>query len=251
MCFEQPVQVSTCWEAGGRTDLIERLTALSECCLATVPDITAPEDFTDVGFPAGVPERCEIAWARRENGALYVNTAGGDPDEWQLIFDPNAASARLPGEIIDYAGTSEPPGWLLCDGRAVSRETYSTLFVVIGTNYGVGDGSTTFNLPDLRGRVSVGKDDMGGIAANRVTGGDVMGANGGAEDHLLVTAQIPSHSHQNQTRPSGSGTNRFPITNDGQGTGTATVAFNSGNTGGSGTHNNMQPYQIVNKLIKI
>jgi hypothetical protein len=62
-----------------------------------------------------------------------------------------------PGMVAAYAGSSAPSGWLLCDGTAVSRTTYSALFAAIGTSYGAGDGSTTFNLPDLRGRVPVGK----------------------------------------------------------------------------------------------
>ena len=84
---------------------------------------------------------------------------------------------------------------------AVSRATYSDLFAAIGTTYGAGDGSTTFNLPDLRGRVAAGRDDMGGSAANRITNGGsgivgtTLGAAGGAETHTLTTAQIPSHSH--------------------------------------------------------
>lgn len=60
--------------------------------------------------------------------------------------------------VSDFAGTSAPTGWLLCDGTAVSRTTYAALFAVISTVYGVGDGSTTFNLPDGRGRVNVQKN---------------------------------------------------------------------------------------------
>ena len=75
------------------------------------------------------------------------------------------------GAILAYSGASAPTGWVLCDGAAISRTTYATLFANIGTNFGAGDGSTTFNVPDLRGRVLVGKDDMGGVAASRVTSG--------------------------------------------------------------------------------
>lgn len=72
------------------------------------------------------------------------------------------------GLISPFAGNFAPDGWLLCDGTAVSRATYSSLFTAISTMYGPGDGATTFNLPDLRGRVAAGKDNMGGIAANRL-----------------------------------------------------------------------------------
>jgi hypothetical protein len=73
------------------------------------------------------------------------------------------------GTQVPYAGATAPSGWLLCYGQAVSRTTYALLFAVIGIAYGAGDGSTTFNLPDKRGRASIGADNMGGSAANRVT----------------------------------------------------------------------------------
>jgi len=76
------------------------------------------------------------------------------------------------GTLIDYAGTVEPSGWLLCDGRAVSRTDYASLFASIGTAYGTGDGSTTFNIPDFRGRFARYMDNMGTAqgAASRDTG---------------------------------------------------------------------------------
>lgn len=91
------------------------------------------------------------------------------------------------GVIFDYAGPTAPQGYLLCFGQVVSRTTYAALFAVLGTQYGAGDGSSTFGLPDLRGRSVSGKDDMGGSAANRVTAGisgiagSTLGAVGGSE----------------------------------------------------------------------
>ncbi|HYL49486.1 MAG TPA: tail fiber protein, partial [Stellaceae bacterium] len=105
------------------------------------------------------------------------------------------------GVVVPFAGASAPSGWLLCYGQAVSRTTYATLFATIGTTFGSGDGSTTFNLPDLRGRAAFGVDNMGGAAANRVTSGgsgingSALGAVGGAETVTLTQAQMPSHSH--------------------------------------------------------
>ena len=99
---------------------------------------------------------------------------------------------------MPYAGSSAPTGYLLCDGAAISRSTYSTLFGLLATTYGSGDGSSTFNIPDLRGRVIAGQDDMGGASANRLTGltggvdGDVLGGSGGAETHTLSTAEMPA-----------------------------------------------------------
>ena len=101
------------------------------------------------------------------------------------------------GTILAFAGSSAPAGHILCDGIAVSRTTYSALFGVIGTTYGAGDGSTTFNPPDLRGRALFGVDNMGGTAANRVTSavsgitGTTLGAVGGDQhaqaDTITVT----------------------------------------------------------------
>jgi microcystin-dependent protein len=105
------------------------------------------------------------------------------------------------GTIIPYGGSSAPSGFLLCDGSAVSRTTYSTLFGVISTTFGSGDGSTTFNVPDLRGRVVAGKDNMGGSAASRLTGttmspdGNTLGATGGEQTHTLTTGELASHTH--------------------------------------------------------
>ena len=109
--------------------------------------------------------------------------------------------ALLPaGVIFPDGGTSAPSGYLLCYGQDVSRTTYSALFTAIGTSYGVGDGSTTFTIPDLRGRVAAGKDDMGGSSANRLTdaddgiNGDTLGDTGGGETQTLVTGNLPAHT---------------------------------------------------------
>jgi microcystin-dependent protein len=88
------------------------------------------------------------------------------------------------GTVVPYAGSSVPTGWLLCDGTAVSRSTYSTLFSVLGTTYGAGNGTTTFNVPDLRQRFPLGKAASGT--------GATLGATGGLIDH---THTGPSHTH--------------------------------------------------------
>lgn len=102
------------------------------------------------------------------------------------------------GIVNDFAGQTAPTGWLMCYGQAVSRTQYAALFAVIGTAYGAGDGSTTFNVPDARGRVIAGKDNMGGVAANRLTtpvAGSTLGAAGGAQSHTLTAGQMPAHAH--------------------------------------------------------
>lgn len=88
------------------------------------------------------------------------------------------------GSIYMFAGSTAPEGFLVCDGSAVPRSTYADLFDSIGTNYGVGDGSTTFNLPDMAGRVAVGASSTYTLAST-----------GGEETHVLTDQEIPSHTH--------------------------------------------------------
>jgi len=157
------------------------------------------------------------------------------------------------GVVLPYAGSTAPTGWLLCYGQAVSRTTYAALFAAISTAYGTGDGSTTFNLPDLRGRVPGGKDNMGGSAASRLTtagsgvDGATLGANGGAETHTLTLAQTPAHSHaiSGATASAGSGSNDLRSSGSAAGA-TPTTA----SQGGGGAHNNTQPTLVLNYLIK-
>jgi len=120
-----------------------------------------------------------------------------------MLANINALFASfLPaGCTIPFAGTTAPSLFLLCYGQEVSRTTYSALFLAIGTTYGSGDGSTTFNLPDLRGRTVAGLDNMGGTTAGRVTNsesgitGTTLGASGGSQSVAINTSQMPSHTH--------------------------------------------------------
>jgi microcystin-dependent protein len=148
------------------------------------------------------------------------------------------------GSVISFAGASAPDGWLLCDGSAVSRTTFSGLFATIGESYGVGDGVTTFNLPNLKGRVPVGHD------AGQVEF-DVLAETGGEKTHTLSEAEMPSHTH---TSPGGgsfvtnTGTGAFgliagTVINDGAGS----LVLS---TGGGAAHNNLPPYIVMNYIIK-
>jgi microcystin-dependent protein len=93
------------------------------------------------------------------------------------------------GVIFSYGGSSAPTGFLLCDGTAISRTTYSDLYAIIGTSYGVGDGSTTFNVPNLKGKIPVGYNSSD-------TSYDNLGETGGAKTYdLSHTHTGPSHTH--------------------------------------------------------
>jgi microcystin-dependent protein len=138
------------------------------------------------------------------NGAKVIDVATTGAT---ITGDLNATTVKqggfalMPvGVVVPYAGATAPDGWLLCYGQAVSRTTYSALFTALSTVHGTGDGSTTFNLPDLRGRVAAGQDDMGGSSANRLTGvtgsvdGDTFGAAGGSETKTIDQAHLPNVS---------------------------------------------------------
>jgi microcystin-dependent protein len=162
--------------------------------------------------------------------------------------------AAIPaGIFVPYAGSTEPPGWLLCYGQAISRTTYAALFAAIGTLYGAGDGLTTFNVPDGRGYAIFGRDNMGGTAANRITSGGSgingasLGASGGAETVTLTVAQMPSHSHVQSRGPEQAG---GPVPGFVPGT-TTSSAESTGSSGSSNAHQNMPPALVLNFIIKI
>jgi microcystin-dependent protein len=101
-----------------------------------------------------------------------------------VVGSVGGGEAHPVGALLSYAGAAAPAGWLLCDGAAVSRSTYAALFAVLGSTYGAGDGSTTFNVPDLRNRVAVGSGSTYSRAQT-----------GGAATVTLSSTQMPSHSH--------------------------------------------------------
>lgn len=212
------------------------------------------------------------------SGALTVH----DMREWARgIGEPPV------GTIIWGAWAVAPPGWLLCNGQAVSRFTYVELLFTIGTTFGAGDGTSTFNVPDLRGRVPVGLDNMGGSDAGRLSVANDLGGSGGSERHTLTTAELPSHSHGDGTlstnsagshshakagtsfivgdQPtstiytnSGANVDHSPAwdlsataSTDPAGTHSHDVTGATGATGSGQPHNNMPPYLLLNAAIKV
>lgn len=121
------------------------------------------------------------------------------PEQLSDEFDEKLAGymTDVPGVIMDYVGITAPAGWLFCAGQAVLIDDYPRLFDVLGSRFG-GDGVTTFGIPDLRGRVAAGRDDMGGTAAGRLQHqieGTTLGARGGLERHVLTVSEMPKHAH--------------------------------------------------------
>ena len=149
------------------------------------------------------------------------------------------------GSMIPYGNDTAPENWLICDGSEVSRTTYAELFNVIGTSYGLGDGSTTFNLPNKKGRVSVGLD-------SNDSDFNSIGKRSGEKTHTLTVDEMPKHSHVLKT---GNKNNAWKAPNYAlcyqyqeesvlSSTGGIEIA------GGDQAHNNVQPYEVDNWIIK-
>ena len=164
------------------------------------------------------------------------------------------------GAILPFGGSTAPAGYLLCDGSAVNRTGYADLFAVLSTTYGVGNGSTTFNVPDLRSRLPLGSGAGAGLTARS------RGASGGDETHTILEAELATHHHGvgahihllktfNYDAPTTSSPT-FPMINQSAGsTGSLTTEGASGSTNttdvGSDTPIDiMNPFLVVNYIIK-
>jgi microcystin-dependent protein len=203
-----------------------------------------------------------VALYNNSDGAFYLQNFFGNPYNVPL------------GAGMDYwLPTAPNSSFVFPIGQAISRTTYATLFAAMGTTYGSGDGSSTFNLPDKTGRVSAMRE----AAATRLTstyfGGNStnLGAAGGTESHTLSIAEIPSHSHANTlTDPGHSHVQILPVVGSGAsfnalgGSPTSTfgslgntassgtgVTINNVNAGGGGAHAIVQPTIVCNYIIRI
>lgn len=144
--------------------------------------------------------------------------------------------------IISYPKAAAPKNWLICDGSAVSRTDYSELFNVIGTTFGTGDGNTTFNLPNIKGKTIVGLD-------NSDTDFNAIGKVLGEKTHTLTIDEMPSHKHKLTFNTAGSGSgsgipwsaSNTPVGHD------ETACLE---TGGGKAHNNIQPSFVLCYMIK-
>jgi microcystin-dependent protein len=211
--------------------------------------------------PMSTTARNNLTAGERWDGRVIANTTTRRVERydlgtatWNELLEPSDLNeagtliqeyvdARMPsGVILPYPGTAAPSGWLLCNGLAYSRTTYAVLFGILGTRFGAGDGSTTFTLPDLRDRVPVGYNAVSVVF-------NVLGKTGGSESHLLTEDELPIHSHPGTGRAgnvsAGSGLTVAAV----QGSGSAN-AWPTGDTGLNRAHNNLQPYIVLNYIIK-
>lgn len=207
-----------------------------------------------------------------QNERAYVCIKSGETPEWADLSlqeevsiggeEPNGRDVKiwinpedmasssdydsLPiGSIIPYSGETAPEGYSICDGKELNRETYKELFSIIGTTFGNGDGTSTFNLPDLKGRISVGLDSSD-------TDFDALGKTGGEKTHTLTINEMPSHNHglYTDTQP-GHTVNSWGVATTIKGSTLYANSQRMSYTGNSLPHNNMPPYLVLNYIIKI
>lgn len=230
--------------------------------------------LTAVTYPDGTPF---VGGEFKVNG-IYICVYDSVSAKIQVISDVGISGTPT-GAMLPYAGATAPAGYLLCYGQAVSRATYAALFNAIGVIWGSGNGTTTFNVPDMRGRTAFGFDAMGGVPANRLTAavtggidGSAVGNAGGQQAHVLTVPELPVHTPTGTAASAGAHThtantqvsnNGGSVTNLAYGNIGGTQTSTSINTAGAHTHtlaidpiggdaghNTVPPGAVFNMIIK-
>lgn len=157
--------------------------------------------------------------------------------------DQLAPEARLPvGTVLMFAGSAPPDGWLVCDGAAVSRTQYAKLFAIVGTAYGAGDGATTFNVPNFKGRFPAGHDPSDADFRP-------AGKTGGEKAHALTVNEMPAHAHtvkdvsNTYEGVGGGGSLKLVQYAGGQ-------VYQTTSAGAGAPHGSLPPYQVVSYVIR-
>lgn len=182
------------------------------------------------------------------SGLLPMATSEAD-NVIMTVTPPGAALSSVPtGVIMSWPSSTVPDGWLLCDGRPVSRTDQAGLFAVLGITYGAGNGSTTFNLPDLRGRTVVGLDNMGGSEAHVIKRPWARSLGGvfGEEEHQLTIAEMPAHTHDTR----GTYVHYVTVGPNGSMENTGAFTMTTQSAGGNAAHNTVQPSMALYWIIR-
>lgn len=262
---------STSYEVGDKVQHVENGTRRGYICKTANSDAEFDSsnwnadvlmNFVEiVGNGTNTNSKCNaraVDWNGNEYlyGDLYVDCDSDSTGGTSVIsFAPQV------GEIRIWAGDTAPDKWMICNGSVISRETYMDLFTEIGTTYGGGDGSTTFAIPNFKGRMPCG-------AGESTANGHVMhtlGISDGEEKHVLTSGELAAHAHTfskatattsgkyKKNAQSGSNTNRVDADGTSSTTGpyTTTLSLTLNNTGSNTAHNNMPPYTNVNFIIYV
>ncbi len=213
--------------------------------------VISPYDVTEAALTITLPAMDNVSGqiaVKKPDGTGFVSLQQNKRYYFRTYFDGTtpkivlenselvaSETAYFIGDLKQSAQMANHGKWLLCNGQAVSRSTYSKLFSLIGTSSGAGDGSTTFTLPDYRGRVH-GSIGQGSGLTNR-TLGEVVGE----ESHALTIPETPSHDHIQRGNNIGQGNNTSGGSTSWAGAGTTALMSTTSSTGGGAAHNNMQP----------
>ena len=181
-----------------------------------------------------------------DEGQILAKASNQDNDvEWIDNIGQGGGDTLPIGAILPFSGDNIPNGWLLCDGSVIEQEDYPELFEVLAGKYGI-ISREEIRLPDLRGKVTVGKDSTDADF-------DTLGNTGGEKTHTLTVSELPSHSHiinsfRQYETGSSTDSSKLGRTTTGADGGSSTIA--TGGTGGNEAHNNLQPYIVTNYIIK-